>query len=271
MTQLRERMEGWRKDGHKAFVAYITAGDPTREATLDVVDTLVKAGVDVVELGVPFSDPVGDGPTNQKAAERALAAGTSLSGVLTMAADIGKRHPTLPIVLFTYFNPVFRMGLAEFAKRARASGVAGVLTVDLPPEEADDYVAALAKENVATVFLASPTTTAVRLKRINELTTGFVYYVSRTGVTGTQSSLSASLGAELEALRKTVTRPLVVGFGISTAEQAREVARRADGVVVGSALVKTIEENVTRKDAMTKAVGELAKKLAEGVHAESRR
>lgn len=271
MTQLKERMETWRKNGHKAFVAYITAGDPNRAATLDIVDALVKAGVDVIELGVPFSDPVGDGPTNQKAAERALAAGTTLSGVLAMAAEVVQRHPNLPIVLFTYFNPVFRMGLDAFAKAARKAGVAGVLTVDLPPEEAEDYVAALAKEKVGTVFLASPTTTPVRLQRINALTSGFVYYVSRTGVTGVQTSLSASLGTELEAVRKIVTQPLVVGFGISTAEQAREVARRADGVVVGSALVKIIEEHVGRKDAMTKSVSELAGKLAAGIHAESRR
>lgn len=251
--------------GHKAFIAYITAGDPTPEYTPKMVDALVAAGVDIVELGVPFSDPVGDGPTNQKSCERALTHGVSLRKVLSMAAEVHKKHPRLPIVLFSYFNPIFQMGFKEFAQAAAAAGVSGSLVVDLPPEEARDYVSALRAHKIDTVFLASPTTTQNRLAHVDELSSGFVYYVSRTGVTGAQKELSSTLTSELAEVRKSVKKPLAVGFGIATPEQARIVAQSGDGVVVGSALVKLVEQYGATAD-MIKNLSAAAKALADAVH-----
>lgn len=249
----------------KAFIAYITAGDPTPEYTPKMVDALVAAGVDVVELGVPFSDPVGDGPTNQKSCERALAHGVSLRQVIGLAAEIHKKHPRLPIVLFSYFNPIFQMGLKEFADAAVAAGVSGTLVVDLPPEEARDYVSALRAHKIDTIFLASPTTTRNRLAHVDELSSGFVYYVSRTGVTGAQKELSSTLTSELAEVRKWVKKSLAVGFGIATPEQARTVAQSGDGVVVGSALVKLVEQHGATAH-MIEHLRTSAKALAEAVH-----
>lgn len=253
------------KTGRKAFIAYITAGDPAPEYTPKMVDALVTAGVDIVELGVPFSDPVGDGPTNQKASERALAHHVSLRSVLSIAANVRKKHPQLPIVLFSYFNPIFQMGLKEFASAAASAGVSGCLTVDLPPEEAKDYVSALRAHKIDTIFLASPTTTKDRLVLVDELSSGFVYYVSRTGVTGAQKELSATLTTELTEVRRIIKKPLAVGFGIATPEQARTVAQTGDGVIVGSALVKLAEQHGATAE-MISRLEDTAKALAQAVH-----
>ncbi len=242
----------------KAFVAYLTAGDPSLAMTARYVRALARAGADIIELGVPHSDPVADGETNQRAAERGLKSGTTLIGILDMARKLRAEGEKVPLVLFSYFNPILRLGLVEFARLARASGITAVLAVDLPPEESKEYREALLASGVGTVFLASPTTRVDRLALIGEASTEFVYYVSRAGVTGTRDSLSATLAEEVARVKAIVKKPVCVGFGISTPEQVREVASIADGVVVGSALVKVIEEN---PDEAEKKLGELVRTL----------
>lgn len=243
MSRLQKRLQQRKAEGRKAFVAYITAGDPSLAVTKDLVLDLARAGVDVIELGVPFSDPLADGPVNQRAAERALAAGTDLAGILQTVAEIRKQDQDIPLVLFSYLNPIFRMGFSTFAAQAAELGVDGVLTVDLPPEEADDYRREIQARGLDTVFLASPTSDEERLRVVNQQSSGFVYYVSRTGVTGVQAELSQSLEVEVQTVRKLVDKPIMVGFGISTPEQAATVGRLADGIIIGSALVKLIEES----------------------------
>ncbi|MFH2202661.1 MAG: tryptophan synthase subunit alpha [Elusimicrobiota bacterium] len=235
--------------GRAAFIPYIGSGDPALKWTGVFVDALCAAGADIIELGVPFSDPMADGPVNQRAAERALAAGTTLSGILREVGKLRARGVNIPIVLFTYYNPIYRMGLKAFAQRARASGVDGALIVDLPPEEAGPYLKAARAACLETVFLAAPTTTVQRLRRIGAASSGFVYYVSRLGVTGERTSLSGSLAAELAGIRRRVALPVAVGFGISTPQQAAAAGCLADAVVVGSALVRIIEENPAPKAA----------------------
>src|SRR5579885_1888077 len=228
--------------GRKALVAYITAGDPTPERTPDYVAALERGGVDLIELGVPFSDPIADGPVIQRGADRALKAGTTVAKVLDIARQIRTKSP-IPLLLFTYLNPVLRYGLEKLAADAKAAGIDGCLLTDLSVEEASPYVAAMRKADLDTVFLAAPTSTPRRLKLVAEYSTGFVYLVSRTGVTGERASLSEAISPLVASMREQTGLPLAVGFGISTPEQAREVAKIADGVVVGSAFVRTIEQN----------------------------
>ncbi len=229
-------------NGHKPLIAYLTAGDPEPEKTPEYAAALERGGVDLIELGVPFSDPIADGPVIQRGAERALRAGTTVKKVLEMARRI-RQNSRIPLVLFTYLNPVLRYGLDRLAKDAKAAGIDGCLLTDLSVEEASPYVAAMRKADLDTVFLAAPTSTPQRLKLVGEYSTGFVYLVSRTGVTGERSELSSSIGPLVASMREQTGLPLAVGFGISTPEQAREVAKIADGVVVGSAFVRTIEQN----------------------------
>lgn len=231
-----------RVDRRAAFIPYITAGDPDLAATEDLARALAAAGADILELGVPFSDPIADGPVNQAAAARALAAGTTLSGILALVARLQPRLG-IPVVLFSYFNPIHAYGVARFAEHAAASGVAGVLCVDLPPEEAEgEYLDALAAHGLSAIFLLAPTSTRERVRAVARLGSGFVYYVSRTGVTGEQEELPTALAREVQALGKVLRLPLAVGFGISTRSQVAAVAKVADGVVVGSALVRRIAE-----------------------------
>lgn len=260
---LGELIQKLKAQGHAAFIPYVMAGDATLEDTQRYVTALISAGADIIELGVPFSDPMADGPTNQLAAERALKNGTSLKDILGFVETMRLNGNTIPIVLFTYYNPVFKMGIKEFAEQAERAGVDGILSVDLPPEEAGDYCRILGEKKIETVFLASPTTTDERLRLIDQKSTGFVYYVSRTGVTGAQAELSKSLGSEIERVKRFVKNPLAVGFGISTPEQAATVGKLADGVVVGSALVKLIEKNPVRE--AEKKIRALASSMVEAI------
>ncbi|MEO8195811.1 MAG: tryptophan synthase subunit alpha [Thermoanaerobaculia bacterium] len=231
-----------RAERRAAFIPYITAGDPDLAATERLAVTLAAAGADILELGVPFSDPIADGPANQAAAARALASGTTLVGILALVARLQPRLG-IPVVLFTYFNPIHAYGVARFAEHAAASGVDGVLCVDLPPEEAEgEYLDALRARGLDAIFLLAPTSTRERVRAVARLGSGFVYYVSRTGVTGEQGELPEALAREAKALGKTLKLPLAVGFGISTRAQVAAVAKVADGVVVGSALVRLIGE-----------------------------
>jgi tryptophan synthase alpha chain len=230
-----------RKKRRAAFIPYITAGDPAPSRTVVLARTLERAGADLLELGVPFTDPIADGPTNQRAAERALAAGTTLSTVLGIVREL--RYSTaLPVVLFSYFNPVHAYGLARFAVDAEAAGVDGVLFTDVPAEEAGPAWDALQRVGIELIPLVAPTSTRERVKALRKLTGSFVYFVARTGVTGVRTTLEEKLEDEVRMVRRLTKCRVAVGFGVSTPEQVSRVAQFADGVVVGSALVQRIGE-----------------------------
>ncbi|HWQ53650.1 MAG TPA: tryptophan synthase subunit alpha [Bryobacteraceae bacterium] len=239
MTRIGRLFENLRRDGRKALIAYITAGDPSPARTASLVEALERGGADLIELGVPFSDPVADGPVIQRAGERAIAAGTTLRGVLDIACQIRQRSE-VPILLFTYLNPVLKYGVEALARDAAAAGIDGCLLTDASVEEAHAYVAVMHRHNLDTVFLAAPTSTERRLKLVAEYSRGFVYLVSRTGVTGQRESLAASVGPLVEAMRKVTDLPLAVGFGVSKPAHVAELGRQVEGVVVGSALMDVI-------------------------------
>jgi tryptophan synthase alpha chain len=242
------------------LVAYVTCGDPDLATTREIVLAAIEAGADVIELGVPFSDPVADGPVIQRASERALKNGTSLAQVLTLAAEIRQRAQSTGLVVFSYLNPILRMGVEKFCSVARHAGVDGVLVTDLPVEEADEYLRAMKGCDLSPIFLAAPTSPDARLKRIAEASRGFVYAVSRTGVTGARQQLAEDAQKLVRRLRRVTRLPIAVGFGISNAEQFAEVGEFAEAVVVGSAIVETIERNRGRE---AEAVGEFVGKLSE--------
>jgi tryptophan synthase alpha chain len=229
-----------KREDRSGFVAYVMAGDPDLETSWTMLDGLPGAGADVVELGFPFTDPTADGPSIQRAGQRALAAGTTLTKVLALAKRFRARHPEIPLVLMGYANPVYRRGWAQFAKEAREAGVDGAIVVDLPPEEDGALRAGLAKEGVALIRLAAPTSDSNRLERIVESATGFIYYISVTGVTGAASAAEVAVAEGVKRVREKTDLPVIVGFGVRTPEQARAVARQADAVVVGSALVDAL-------------------------------
>jgi len=231
-----------KSQGRKAFIAYLTAGDPSPAHTASLVLALERGGADLIELGVPFSDPIADGPVIQRASERALSAGATLTGLLETVREI-RRHSEIPLLLFSYLNPLLRYGFDRLARDASAAGIDGVLLTDLSVEEATDPVRRLREHSLDTVFLAAPTSSDRRLRLVAEHSSGFVYLVSRTGVTGEQVSLSAAAAPLAARMRAITDLPLAVGFGVSTPDHVAEVARIADAVVVGSALVKFIEAN----------------------------
>lgn len=241
MTRIGRRFETLRAEGKKAFIGFVTAGDVSLDHTVDVALALEAGGCDILELGVPFSDPLADGPVIQRASERALRHGTTLAGVLETVRRIRKTS-ALPLVLFSYLNPLLRYGLERLANEARDSGVDGVLVTDLPPEEAGEWLEIARKADLDTVFLASPTSPDARLATVAAASRGFVYAVSRTGVTGEQGALSGDAKPLLERLKALTKEPVALGFGLSTPEQVAAAAEVADAVVVGSALVRFLEE-----------------------------
>jgi tryptophan synthase alpha chain len=240
MTRIRRLFDCLKRDNRKGLIAFLTAGDPVPERTPALVEALVRGGADLIELGVPFSDPIADGPVIQRAGERALRAGTTLEGVLEIAAQI-RRRSEVPLLLFTYLNPVLRYGLDRLAQDAAARGIDGCLLTDASVEEAEDYVAAMHRHGLDTVFLAAPTSTQRRLELVARYSTGFVYLVSRTGVTGERETLSAAVTPLIRAVRCVTDLPLAVGFGISRPEHVAELGRQVEAVVVGSAFVRLIE------------------------------
>ena len=254
-------LKSFQESNRAAFIPFLVVGDPSIEATERAVDILVEEGADLLELGVPFSDALADGPVIQAASERASRSCGSIVGVLELAGRIRRKHPGLPLILFTYFNPILRLGIETFARAAQLAGVEAALVVDLPPEEAGFYRKIMENYGIKTVFLASPTTSSDRFPNIADASTGFIYYVSRTGVTGVQQSLSESLESELAALRKLTRKPVAVGFGISNAEQAKVVARLGDAVVVGSAFVKLMAQHAQDPARMETEVRKLAREL----------
>ncbi len=239
MSAISDVFDGLRDRGETGFIPYITAGDPDLKTTRELVLEMARRGADVIELGIPFSDPLADGPTIQASSQRALEGGATLAGIFECADEI-RQETEVPIILFTYYNPVHRYGLEAFVARCVAAGVNGALITDLPPEEAGNYGRLMAEAGLDTVFLLAPTSRDDRIKLVADAATGFVYYVSRAGVTGEQQALSDSLASMVEHIKGFTSKPVAVGFGISNPEQSEQVGRYADAVVVGSAIVRRI-------------------------------
>jgi tryptophan synthase alpha chain len=255
-TRIDQIFARCRDEGRAAFIGYLTAGDPNPEATPLFVAAMQRAGCDLIELGVPFSDPIADGPVIQRGSDRALQAGTTLAKVLEMAAKI-RETSEIPLLLFTYMNPALRYGTEELARTAKSVGIDGVLLTDLSVEEAPRHTTPFKDQGLDTVFLGAPTSTPERLAKVAAYSSGFIYLVSRTGVTGEQVQLSASAVPLVNAMRAITDLPLAVGFGISTPQQVEQVAASADGVVVGSALVRQVENSLKAG----KSVSEIAADL----------
>jgi tryptophan synthase alpha chain len=232
-----------------SLVAYVTCGDPDLATTRQIVLAAIDAGASVIELGVPFSDPLADGPVIQRASERALKHGTTLEQVLKLAAEIREHSQSAGLIVFSYLNPILRMGLAKFCRVARHAGMDGVLITDLPVEESEEYLREAHKNDLATIFLAAPTSTDQRLKRITQVSTGFIYAIARTGVTGARQQMPEDASGLVKRIRRFTKLPVAVGFGISTPEQLASVGKFAEGAVVGSAIVQLIEQNPGREAA----------------------
>ena len=261
---IEETAKALKQHKRKALVAYLTAGDPHFQFSHDIIVELENVGVDIIELGVPFGHPVGDGPVIQRSARRALENGVCLANILPFVARLRREGVDLPIVLFSYHNPVFSYSYERLATEAAKAGVSAVLVVDLPPEESGEYCLSFNGAGIETVFLATPTTTTERLALIREAGSGFCYYVSRSGVTGGQHNLSDSLASELAHVKKFIPIPIFVGFGIRTADHARSIGQIADGIIVGSAFVECIENAADKAEAKTKMLA-LATMLREAL------
>jgi len=264
MDRIAQAFARARAQKRSAFVAYLCAGDPDFDASLAACRAVLDAGVDVLELGVPFSDPLADGVTNQLAAQRALAAGITPGRVFELVRAIRASHPEAPLVFYTYYNLVFANGVDAYVRAAAAAGVDAMLTLDLPPEEAGEVLAASRSHGLQTVFIVAPTTPDRRLPKIAAAATGFIYYVSREGVTGVRDDMAAGIPEAVARIRAHTSLPVVVGFGISKREQVKAAARAADGVVVGSALVNCIKANLGNTTAMTACLRATATDLVAG-------
>jgi len=247
MSRISRMFERLSRDGDRGLIAYLTAGDPTPGRTASLVAALERGGVDLIEMGVPFSDPIADGPVIQLASERALAAGTTLPAIIDIARQIRSRSE-IPLLLFSYLNPLLRYGFDRLAAEAVSAGIDGCLITDLSVEEAASYVERMRAAGMDTVFLAAPTSTPRRLELVARYSTGFIYLVSRTGVTGERDRVAETVAPLIQAARAVTSLPLAVGFGISRPEQAAEAGRAADAVVVGSAIVRTIEQHGASAD-----------------------
>ena len=241
MSRIKTRMDALQAAGKKALIPYVTAGDPYADATPEIMHALAAGGADVIELGVPFSDPMADGPVIQKASERALARGVSLERVLAMVHTFRQTDASTPVVLMGYANPVERYGVERFVVDAKAAGVDGVLIVDYPPEECEDFAAALKAAALDPIFLLAPTSTEARMAQVGRIASGYVYYVSLKGVTGAGHLDTAAVETMLPRIRRHVNTPVGVGFGIRDAETACAVGRSADAVVIGSKIIQLIE------------------------------
>lgn len=269
-TRIHRRFEALAQQSELGLIAYLTAGDPSMEGTLEIVLRLAEAGADIIELGIPFSDPVADGPTIQRASERALRAGATLEKVISLVAEVRKKVD-VPIVLFGYFNPILQMGLDKFAAKASAAGADGVLVTDVTPEESAEYRAAMHTHGLDTIFLAAPTSTDERLKRIAAVSSGFLYVISRTGVTGAKESLPQELPGMVRRVRRFTRLPVAVGFGISVPAQVTVLGGITDAVVVGSSLVAEIEKAKSVNEAAESAAARVRMLKEAAKHGVSRR
>jgi len=261
--RLEKKFKELKENGEKALITFITAGDPDIPTTKELILALEKSGADIIELGIPFSDPMADGPTIQASSERAVAGGVHLAEVLSLVKDI-RKVTEVPIVLFGYYNPVFSYGLEKFARHASNSGVDGVLIVDLPAEEADELKSELDKKSIDLIFLLTPTSDEARIKLISKKASGFLYFVSVTGVTGARAAVAGDVRSHVADVRKHTALPVGVGFGISSAKQAKEVCAYSDGVIVGSAIVNLIAKHSGTKS-LIKEVSGFVKGLKDGI------
>jgi len=241
-SRIAGKFRDLRKKNGKAFIPYIMAGDPNIKRTRELISLLEGCGADIIELGVPFSDPLADGPTIQKAAQKALDEGITLKKVIAFVAEL-RAGTQIPIILMTYYNPVFKYGEEKFVLDAASAGVDGVIVPDLPPDEAGNLMKHARKRGLDTIFLLAPTSTDDRARRVARTSTGFIYYVPITGITGSKLSLDASLGSHIARIRSLSDKPVAVGFGVSTPEEAADISEFADGVIVGSAIVKKVGES----------------------------
>ena len=261
MTRIEKKFAALKAEGKKAFVAYIMAGDPDLETSLELMQGLPGAGVDVIELGMPFTDPMADGPTIQLAGQRALEGGQTLQKTLDMAAAFRKTDAETPIVMMGYYNPIYSRGVDRFLADAKAAGVDGLIVVDLPPEEDEELCIPAQKAGLNFIRLATPTTDDRRLPKVLQNTSGFVYYVSITGITGAAAAQATDVGPEVARIKAATDLPVIVGFGIRSPETARAIASVADGAVVGSAIVKMVEDKKPVADILA-----FVKGLADGAH-----
>jgi tryptophan synthase alpha chain len=259
MSRITEAFAALKNEKRKGFIPFITAGDPNLATSIELIVTLAQSGATVIELGIPFSDPMADGPVIQRASERALRHGFGVAEVLSVVAA-ARKQTSVPIILFSYFNPLLQFGIAKLAPAAKQAGVDGVLVTDLVPEEAGEVAAVFREQDLDTIFLVAPTSTDQRLQMVAERAAGFIYAVSRAGVTGARDEISAQAEQLVLRLRRFSDLPVAVGFGISTPEQVRDVWRYADAAVVGSAIVKEIEAAAGRDD-LVDAIGWFARAL----------
>ena len=262
-SRIEEKFKKLKEANQKALIPFITAGDPDLDTTKRLVIEMERAGADIIELGVPFSDPIADGPAIQKASYRSLKSGTTLKKIIGVVKEL-RQTTEIPLVLMTYYNPVFKYGISEFVRDASDAGVDGIIIPDLPPEEGEGIIEEGKRHNLNTIFLLAPTSTKERIKIVASASTGFIYYVSLTGVTGARESLPETVEASVNKIRKATDKPIAVGFGISTAEQAKRIASFADGVIVGSAIVNVIEKNIDKPDLIEKVSG-FVKDLKSGI------
>ncbi|MCP3677799.1 MAG: tryptophan synthase subunit alpha [Deltaproteobacteria bacterium] len=263
MGRIEATFNSLRERGEKALITFITAGDPDIKTTGELIIEFEKRGADIIELGIPFSDPMADGPTIQAASERALKDGTHISDILGLIGGVRERSE-IPIILFGYYNPIFAYGIDRFARDARRAGADGVLVVDLPPEEADELKGATDREGLDLVYLLTPTSDKKRMRQVARRASGFIYYISVAGVTGAREGIAKRIGGAVKCIRDVSTLPVCVGFGISTPDQAGEISRRADGVIVGSAIVKVIEENIA-SPLLVRSAGKFVARLKRGM------
>ncbi|MDM8167554.1 tryptophan synthase subunit alpha [Roseovarius sp.] len=261
MTRIDAKFAELKAAGKKAFVAYVMAGDPDYETSLEVVKGLPSAGVDIIELGLPFTDPMADGPTIQLAGQRALEGGMTLQRTLDMATEFRKTDDTTPIVMMGYYNPIYNRGVDKFLADAKEAGIDGLIVVDLPPEEDEELCIPAQQAGLNFIRLATPTTDDKRLPKVLTNTSGFVYYVSITGITGAAAAQAADVGPEVRRIKAKTDLPVIVGFGIRTPETSREIASVADGAVVGSAIVAKLAEGETPAQVI-----DFVRGLADGAH-----
>lgn len=261
MTRIDNKFTALKTEGRKAFVAYVMAGDPDVDTSLQVIKGLPGAGVDVIELGLPFTDPMADGPTIQRAGQRALDSGMTVDATLDMVRAFRSEDDTTPIVLMGYYNPIYSRGVDRFLAEAKEAGIDGLIIVDLPPEEDDELCIPAQAAGLNFIRLATPTTDDKRLPRVLQNTSGFVYYVSITGITGAAEAEATDVGPEVARIKSKTDLPVIVGFGINTPERARSIAQVADGAVVGSAIVSKIGEGLPVSDVL-----DFVRTLADGAH-----
>lgn len=265
MNRIDAKFRELRKAGRKAFIPYITAGDPDIGTTGKIVRALERAGADIIELGIPFSDPMADGPTIQRAIKRSLDNGCTVNKVFDMVREL-RKDVKVPIVFMTYYNIVYSRGVERFIRDAKACGADGIIVPDLPMEESSEVSSSGDEHGFDTILLAAPTTPRDRFRKIASRSRGFIYYVSLTGVTGARKALASELKSDVIAMKKITKKPVCVGFGVSDAAQARDIASVADGVIVGSAIIKVIEKDLGKKGSIAKDIERFAASLARAVH-----